>query len=71
MPSGIVPKKNTVTGYRPTAGEMAIGEIATNTADDALYIKNNAGVVVRMNPTALSVQQIAGRAFAMALLFRR
>lgn len=71
MPSGIVPKKNTTTGYKPLASELQVGELAINTADGSLWTKDNSGTVVRLNPTALTAQQIAGRAFAMSILFRR
>lgn len=71
MPSAIIPKRNATSGYKPLASELQTGELASNVADSALYMKDAAGNVVRLNPVALTAQQIAGRAFAMSLIFRR
>lgn len=71
MPVAIVPKKNSQSGYRPVANELQTGELALNTADAALYTKTSGGTVVQLNPTTLTTQQIAGRAFAASLLFGR
>lgn len=69
MPVAIVPKKNSVSGYRPTAGELQTGELALNTADAALYTKNSGGSIVRLNPASETSQQVARRAYATALIF--
>lgn len=71
MPVKIVPVKNATSGYRPVPSELVTGELATNTADGALYMKDAAGNIIRLNPSAQTLQQIAGRAFAMSRLFGR
>ena len=69
MPVAIVPKRNSVSGYRPTAGELQTGELALNTADSALYTKDAGGSVVRLNPTTQTTQQVARRAYALTHIF--
>lgn len=69
MTVAIVPKKNSTSGYRPTAGELQTGELALNTSDAALYTKDAGGSVVRLNPSAPSSTQVAQRAYAASLLF--
>lgn len=40
--------RSSVAGRVPTAGQLAAGEIAINTADNILYTKNDAGQVIRV-----------------------
>jgi hypothetical protein len=42
---------NTTAGVIPNSTNMLVGELAVNTADAKLYVKNNAGAVVQINTT--------------------
>jgi hypothetical protein len=48
MPNRIIPKKSSVAGKAPAAGDLIQGELATNLADKKLYSKDSTGAVVEL-----------------------
>jgi len=58
MPNTILLKKNSTAGTAPTAGQLAAGELAINTADGRLFAKNAAGTVVNLPVSSISGQTI-------------
>ena len=58
MPNTILLKKNSTANAAPTAGQLAAGELAINTADGRLFAKNSAGTVVNLPVSSISGQTI-------------
>lgn len=58
MPNTILIKKSSTAAATPTAGQLAAGELAINTADGKLFAKNAAGTVVNLPVTSISGQTI-------------
>lgn len=56
--------RTSTPGATPTAGNLADGELAINTADEKLFFKNSSGTVVE-----LSGGGSPGQAIAFALVF--
>lgn len=46
MATKIIHKRSSVVGKAPVAGDLSAGELALNTADAKIYMKNDAGTVV-------------------------
>lgn len=64
----IIPKKSAQAGYAPLPGELATGELALNTSDNALYTKLANGTVARLNPPEETSLQKAQRSYAVGLI---
>ena len=47
----VITKKSTVTGKVPVPADLAIGELAVNTADKKLYTKHSNNAVVQICTT--------------------
>ena len=45
MPTVIKVKKSEVSSSVPTTSDLAVGEIAVNTADKKIYVRSSGGVV--------------------------
>ena len=58
MANTILLKRNSTANAAPTAGQLAAGELAINTADGKLFAKNAAGTVVNLPVTSISGQTI-------------
>lgn len=48
--SRVILKRSNVSGKKPDAQDLEEGELGLNTKDGALYTKNSAGTVIRLNP---------------------
>ena len=59
MPATILPKRNSIANSVPPASSLTVGELAVNTADGRIYIKNSANSVIN-----LAVSSIAGQAIS-------
>ena len=58
MANTILLKRNSTANAAPTAGQLAAGELAINTADGKLFAKNAANAVVNLPVTSISGQTI-------------
>jgi len=64
MATQIIPKKSSVLGKIPVAGDLAVGELVQNLADHCLYSKDASGNVFRIGtrpvPDKVEVFDIIG-----------
>jgi hypothetical protein len=64
MATQIIPKKSSVLGKIPLAGDLAVGELVQNLADHCLYSKDASGNVFRIGtrpvPDKVEVFDILG-----------
>ena len=64
MSTKIIPKKSSVIGKIPLAGDLAVGELVQNLADHCLYSKDASGNVFRIGtrpvPDKVEVFDIIG-----------
>jgi hypothetical protein len=58
MANTILLKRNSTANAAPTAGQLAAGELAINTADGKLFAKNAAGSVVNLPVSSISGQTV-------------
>jgi hypothetical protein len=58
MANTILLKRNSTAAAQPTAGQLAVGELAINTADGRLFAKNSANAVVNLPVSSISGQAI-------------
>jgi hypothetical protein len=54
MANTIIQKRSDVAGARPIAAQLAVGEIAVNTADGKAYTRTEAGAVVELTEATLA-----------------
>ena len=59
MPNTIQIKRSSTASASPTAGNLAAGELAINTADGRLFAKNAANAIINLPVTSISGQAIA------------
>ena len=51
MSNTIQIKRSSTAAAIPTAGQLAVGELAVNLADKKLFTKDAGGTVISLNPT--------------------
>lgn len=54
MPNLISHKQSSVAGVVPTAEQLAVGEIAINTADGKIYTRTAAGEIVELTEATVA-----------------
>ena len=64
----IKPKKSETGSAVPGTSDLALGEMAVNTADQKLYVRNSGGTVVEVaNAAGVSEATATARAIVMAV----
>ena len=64
----IKPKKSETGSAVPGTSDLAIGEMAVNTADQKLYVRNSGGTVVEVaNAAGISEATATAKAIVMAV----
>ena len=64
----IKPKKSETGSAVPGTSDLAIGEMAVNTADQKLYVRNSGGTVVEVaNAAGVSEATATAKAIVMAV----
>jgi hypothetical protein len=71
MPTTIQVKRSSVSGRAPAANQLAVGELALNTADRKLYSKDSAGTVFRIGQPDPSTYLFLSAATASELYLGR
>ena len=64
----IKPKKSETGSAVPGTSDLALGEMAVNTADQKLYVRNSGGTVVEVeNAAGISEATATAKAIVMAV----
>ena len=64
----IKPKKSETGSAVPGTSDLALGEMAVNTADQKLYVRNAGGTVIEVaNATGVSEATATAKAIVMAV----
>ena len=64
----IKPKKSETGSAVPGTSDLAVGEMAVNTADQKLYVRNSGGTVVEVaNAAGISEATATAKAIVMAV----
>ena len=64
----IKPKKSETGSAVPGTSDLAVGEMAVNTADQKLYVRNSGGTVVEVaNAAGVSEATATAKAIVMAV----
>ena len=64
----IKPKKSETSSAVPGTSDLALGEMAVNTADQKIYVRNSGGTVVEVaNAAGISEATATAKAIVMAV----